>query len=88
VLWGILWFLRTRRAVPRGVMTGTFFVAYACLRIVGEQFREPEDFNFGLPRGVFLSLFLILVGVAFWVWAFRNPSYEEGCRRLGTGPVA
>lgn len=81
VLLGLLWFLRTRCTVPRGVLTGVFFVGYALLRIVGEQFREPEDFNFGLPRGVFLSLFLILLGTAFLIWAFRNPTYEQGCRK-------
>lgn len=81
VLFGLLWFLRTWRPVPRGVLTGVFFVGYALLRIVGEQFREPEDFNFGLPRGVFLSLFLILLGTAFLIWAFRHPTYEEGCRK-------
>jgi phosphatidylglycerol:prolipoprotein diacylglycerol transferase len=85
VLLAGLWFLRTRRNVPRGALTGAFFVGYACLRIVGEQFREPEDFNFGLPRGVFLSFFLIALGVAFLVWAFRNPQYEVGCGRDKSG---
>lgn len=80
VLFALLWFVRTRLVVPRGVLTGVFFIGYACLRILGEQFREPEDFNFGLPRGVFLSLFLILIGAAFFVWAYRNPEFEEGCR--------
>jgi phosphatidylglycerol:prolipoprotein diacylglycerol transferase len=86
VLWGLLWFLRTRLVVPRGVLTGVFFIAYAFLRIVGEQFREPEDFNFGLPRGVFLSFFLILLGMTFLAWAFRNPAYEEGCEARPKGP--
>jgi phosphatidylglycerol:prolipoprotein diacylglycerol transferase len=62
--------------VPRGVLTGVFFVLYALLRIAGEQFRQPEDFNFGLPRGVFLSFFLIFIGLAFLVAAHRRPEYE------------
>jgi phosphatidylglycerol:prolipoprotein diacylglycerol transferase len=78
VLFATLWLMRTRFRVPRGVLTGTFFILYALLRILGEQFRQPEDFNFGMPRGVFLSLFLILIGAAFVGAAFRRPSYESG----------
>ncbi|RFC42675.1 MAG: phosphatidylglycerol:prolipoprotein diacylglycerol transferase [Verrucomicrobia bacterium] len=78
VLFATLWLMRTRLRVPRGVLTGTFFILYALLRILGEQFRQPEDFNFGMPRGVFLSLFLILIGAVFIRGAFRRPSYESG----------
>jgi len=80
LLFAILWFMRTRMSVPRGVLTGAFFVFYGVFRIVGEQFREPEDFNFGMPRGVFLSLFLLLIGAAFLVWGLRNSEFEEGVR--------
>jgi phosphatidylglycerol:prolipoprotein diacylglycerol transferase len=76
VLFVVLWIMRTRFKVPRGVLTGVFFVLYALLRIAGEQFRQPEDFNFGLPRGVFLSFFLIFIGLAFLVAAHRRPEYE------------
>jgi phosphatidylglycerol:prolipoprotein diacylglycerol transferase len=78
VLFATLWILRTKFRVPRGVLTGLFFVLYAVLRIVGEQFRQPEDFNFGMPRGVFLSLFLILIGAAFIATGLRRPEYESG----------
>ncbi len=78
VLFVVLWIMRTRFKVQRGVLTGVFFVLYALLRIAGEQFRQPEDFNFGLPRGVFLSFFLILIGLAFLVAAYRRPEYEGG----------
>ncbi|MEY2598597.1 MAG: prolipoprotein diacylglyceryl transferase [Verrucomicrobiota bacterium] len=80
LLFVVLWVVRTRIRVPRGVLTGMFFVLYALLRIAGEQFREPEDFNFGMPRGVFLSLFLIAIGLGFGIGAFRRPEFEEGCR--------
>jgi len=69
--------MRTRLRVPRGVLTGTFFILYALLRIAGEQFRQPEDFNYGMPRGVFLSFFLIVIGVLFLGFALRRPVYEE-----------
>lgn len=78
VLFTVLWVMRTVFRVPRGVLTGVFFVFYALLRILGEQFRQPEDFNFGMPRGVFLSLFLILIGAAFIGTALRRPEYEAG----------
>lgn len=78
VLFTTLWLMRTRLRVPRGVLTGAFFVLYALLRILGEQFRQPEDFNFGMPRGVFLSLFLVLIGGAFIGNALRRPEYEAG----------
>lgn len=81
VLFVVLWVMRMSFRVPRGVLTGTFFVLYALLRIVGEQFRQPEDFNFGLPRGVFLSFFLIFIGLVFLVVGVRYPEYEEGCRK-------
>ncbi len=81
VLFVILWVMRTKLRLPRGVLTGAFFVLYALLRIAGEQFRQPEDFNFGLPRGVFLSFFLIAIGAAFLIFALRRPIYETGLER-------
>ena len=81
LLFLVLWFMRTRMSVPRGVLTGSFFLLYGVLRIVGEQFREPDDFNFGMPRGVFLSLFLLLIGAVFTVWGLRTPEFEDGVSR-------
>jgi phosphatidylglycerol:prolipoprotein diacylglycerol transferase len=78
ILFAALWVLRTRFRLPRGVVTGAFFILYALLRIAGEQFRQPEDFNFGMPRGVFLSLFLILIGLAFLIAAILRREYETG----------
>ena len=78
VLFAVLWILRTKFRLPRGIVTGIFFVLYAVLRIIGEQFRQPEDFNFGMPRGVFLSLFLIAIGVLFITFAMLRPEYETG----------
>ena len=37
-----LFFLRTRVRLPRGVVTGAFFILYAAVRIFGEEFREPD----------------------------------------------
>src|SRR5207237_2801574 len=42
VLFAILWFVRTRRREPNGVLTGLFFIWYAIFRIVIEYLREPD----------------------------------------------
>ncbi len=79
VLFGILWLLRTRARVPRGVITGAFFILYAALRIVGEIFREPDP-AWAVGRfsaGQFLSLFLFVIGAAFIVWGRRAQQFER-----------
>lgn len=46
-----------------GRLSGEFLIAYALLRIVGEQFREPDaSLLYGLSRGTFYSIFLIVAG--------------------------
>ena len=83
VLFCALWALRTLVKVPRGVITGAFFILYALLRIAGEQFRQPGSdspfaFAFGfLTYGQLLSLFLIVIGIAFLIWGFRVRQYER-----------
>lgn len=55
------------RAQP-GRLCGEFLIAYAVVRAIGEVFREPDaSLLFGLSRGTFYSLFLVLAGVAFIV---------------------
>lgn len=81
VLFGILWVLRTRFRLPDGVLTGVFFIAYALLRIVGELFREPDaPLTLMLTRGQFLSLFLVLIGVAFLIAAKIRPTWAPKFR--------
>ncbi|HEX2852762.1 MAG TPA: prolipoprotein diacylglyceryl transferase [Opitutaceae bacterium] len=49
-----------------GRLTGEFFIAYAALRAVGEIFREPDaglSLFFGLSRGTFYSIFLVIAGL-------------------------
>jgi phosphatidylglycerol:prolipoprotein diacylglycerol transferase len=83
LLFVLLWTLKTRLRLPTGVLTGAFFIFYALLRIAGEQFRQPEDFNFGMPRGVFLSLFLIALGIVFAVSGWRRGDYQGGGQAVG-----
>ena len=65
------------------MLTGVFFTLYALLRIIGEQFREPESdspfvlaFGF-LTYGQFLSLFFILLGIAFVIYGCNTKHYEQ-----------
>lgn len=55
--------------LPRaGQLVPEFFIFYGVVRIIGEQFREPDAaLVMGLSRGVFLSLILVAVGIAFLV---------------------
>ncbi len=94
VLFTILWILRTRFRVPRGVITGAFFICYAALRIIGEIFREPDPaWAFGrLSAGQTLSLFLFLIGAAFIAWGWRTQQYEQAlaltpARETGNAPA-
>lgn len=50
---------------PVGQLAGEFLVGYGIVRIFGEIFREPDaTLLFGLSRGQFYSVFLILAGAA------------------------
>lgn len=53
---------------PDGYLAGEFLVAYAILRILGEQFREPDaGLIIGMSRGIVYSLCLILAGLGL-IW--------------------
>ena len=61
-----------------GRLTGEFLVAYAVVRSIGEQFREPDaPLIGGLTRGTFYSIFLVLVGV-FLIIRSRTRSQPAG----------
>jgi phosphatidylglycerol:prolipoprotein diacylglycerol transferase len=46
-----------------GRLAGEFLIGYACVRIAGEAFREPDaSLILGLSRGTFYSLFMIAFG--------------------------
>jgi phosphatidylglycerol:prolipoprotein diacylglycerol transferase len=77
-LFALLWMLRTRVLLANGVLTGIFFISYAVVRFLGECFREPDAPLTGmLTRGQFLSLFMILIGIFFLLWARWKPSYPH-----------
>jgi len=48
-------------------------ILYALLRILGEQFREPDaGLILGMSRGIFYSLFLLALGVLFLWYSFTR----------------
>lgn len=77
-LFGCLWFLRTRTKQPRGMLAGLFLLLYALVRIVVENFREPDAPLTGpFTRGQTLSGMLIAGGLCFVAYALRRKEYEE-----------
>lgn len=71
LLW---WFARRRR--PLGQVSAAFLIGYGALRFVAEWFREPDGFlgllALGLSMGQWLSLPMVLAGVALWMWSTRR----------------
>lgn len=59
----------------RGLATGLFMMLYGTMRIIGEQFREPDAAEIlGFTRGMIYSVPMILIGLAFFVWGLtRQP---------------
>jgi phosphatidylglycerol:prolipoprotein diacylglycerol transferase len=71
------WRSDVARAQP-GRLSGEFLIGYAILRMIGELFREPDaSLLFGLSRGTFYSIFLIIAGVILIVRAKRIPMSPE-----------
>jgi phosphatidylglycerol:prolipoprotein diacylglycerol transferase len=53
-----------------GRLAGEFLILYACARIIGETFREPDigvSFILGMSRGRFYSLFMVAFGLFLWL---------------------
>ena len=75
----VLWLLRTRLRMPRGVLTGLFFILYAAVRILGETFRVPDPaWSVGeLSAGQYLSLYMFAIGALFLGWGLWRRQYEN-----------
>lgn len=60
-----------------GQLSGEFLIAYAIVRMICELFREPDEgisLLFGLSRGTFYSIFMIVAGVVLIICAQRKHS--------------
>jgi len=80
----LLW-LFSARPRPVGAVSGLFLVGYGVFRFVAEFFREPDDFlgllALGLSMGQWLSLPMILAGIAMLAWAYRSPTTAAAGKR-------
>lgn len=59
-----------------GQLAAEFLIAYACLRIIGEIFRLPDEgvsLIFGLSRGTFYSLLMLGIGSVIWFQRNKKP---------------
>ncbi|MEN3110609.1 prolipoprotein diacylglyceryl transferase [Uliginosibacterium paludis] len=74
-LFVILW-LFSRKPRPTGAVSGLFLIGYGSFRFIAEFAREPDDFlgllAGHLSMGQWLSLPMVLAGVAMMVWAYRR----------------
>lgn len=73
VLLFILLWIYARKPRFRGQVAGAFLAGYGLFRFIAEFWREPDAYlgllGMGLSMGQWLSIPMILAGVAIWVWA-------------------
>ena len=70
-----LWRSNVLKEYP-GQLGGEFLIGYAIVRVIGEQFREPDrhiGLYFGfLSQGSLLSLFMAVIGIAVILYVRRR----------------
>ena len=77
ILFIVMW-LYARHPRKSGQVSGLFMIGYGIVRFVCEFFRAPDEFLplkdqwLHLSQGQWLSLPMILVGVAIWLWASKR----------------
>ena len=75
LLFAILWWF-SAKSRPRGAVSGLFLLGYGMFRFIAEYAREPDSFlgllATGWSMGQWLSLPMILIGIAMMAWAYRK----------------
>ena len=75
LLFAVLW-LYSAKPRPAGAVSAMFLIGYGVLRFAAEYFREPDDFlgllALNLSMGQWLSLPMIVAGIAMLAWAGRK----------------
>jgi phosphatidylglycerol:prolipoprotein diacylglycerol transferase len=83
-LFALLWWY-SRKPRPAGAVSGAFLVGYGFFRFLAEFSRQPDDFlgllAFNLSMGQWLSMPMILAGIAMMVWAYRRNPPSTGAGR-------
>jgi phosphatidylglycerol:prolipoprotein diacylglycerol transferase len=76
-LFVILW-IYSARPRPVGAVSGLFLAGYGTFRFIAEFARQPDDFlgllKFGLSMGQWLSIPMVVIGLAMMAWAYRRES--------------
>jgi phosphatidylglycerol:prolipoprotein diacylglycerol transferase len=74
-LFALLWWFSAKPR-PHGQVSALFLVGYGVFRFVVEFAREPDDFlgllALGLSMGQWLSLPMIVAGIALFAWSARR----------------
>tara|TARA_B110000438_G_scaffold172289_1_gene164678 strand:- start:1564 stop:2439 length:876 start_codon:yes stop_codon:yes gene_type:complete len=71
----VLWrfWIQSGQMKRGGQLIAEFLIFYAMVRIMGEQFREPDaDLILGVSRGIFYSVLTLVAGGGLWAWVFRS----------------
>jgi phosphatidylglycerol:prolipoprotein diacylglycerol transferase len=75
LLFILLWWYSSKPR-PAGAVSGAFLVGYGFFRFVAEFGRQPDDYlgllAMNLSMGQWLSLPMILIGIAMMLWAYRS----------------
>ncbi|OIR11764.1 prolipoprotein diacylglyceryl transferase [mine drainage metagenome] len=77
-LFALLWWF-SRKPRPTGAVSGLFLIGYGGFRSICEFTRNPDDgifglMTFGISMGQWLSLPMVIAGIAMMVWAHRRAS--------------
>ena len=77
-LFAMLW-LYSKKPRPVGAVSGLFLIGYGSFRFLAEFTRNPDDgifglMTFGVSMGQWLSLPMVLAGIAMMAWAQKNKS--------------
>jgi len=71
----VLWFYSAKPR-PTSAVSGVFLIGYGAFRFIAEYFREPDAGIFGhsyaISMGQWLSLPMVLAGIALLVMAYRR----------------
>lgn len=74
-LFALLWWFSAKPR-PAGAVSGLFLIGYGSFRFLAEFAREPDNFlgllSLGFSMGQWLSLPMILAGIAMLRWAYRS----------------
>ncbi|MDO5499869.1 MAG: prolipoprotein diacylglyceryl transferase [Propionibacteriaceae bacterium] len=73
LLLALLLWMYARRGRARGQVSAAFLIGYGVFRFVAEFYREPDEFlgtlGLGMSMGQWLSVPMVLGGIALWLWA-------------------